>query len=607
MPINIVRTILVVIAVVGATAANGWGQQATSLSGSVRDPQQSTIAFARISVYPVGAASPISAQADERGQYRVSLPSGGSFVIEVEADGFRSSSKVIMVVDGETAREDIDLEIAGVSSSVVVTAAGAAQTVDQISKAVSVVDAQEIMDRGEYTLSSILATTPGVQIRNLGGPGQFTSMRVRGLRPDATAVLIDGMRFRDSASPQTDSAAFLSNLNFVAMDRVELLRGSGSSLYGTNAAGGVINLVTDQGGGRQHGTMQAEAGNIGLIRGRAQIGGGALNNRLKYSAGIVQLNVTRGVDGNDQTRSTGGQAFLGIDLSAQTTLSARFYGSDDWVDLNSGPGTRGVPAANIPAAGIIDAVPLAPDQVERLLNRQPVDYGSATYIPGFDDPDNRRSSRHHATGVRLQHSLSSAANLQINYQKVHTSRVFENGPNGVGAFQPAVLNYGNYVGNTDTIDVRSNVTLRPWNQLTAGYEFEREGYDDLLDNNITTARVRTRASIRQRSNAVYLQDQLSFFGSRLQVSLSGRGQFFRLESPNFEATGVSNNYGEVDLVPPPKALTADVAVSYFIQDAGTKFRVHAGNAYRAPRPLRTIRRRLLPRHDYRPARVHPVR
>ena len=243
------------------------------------------------------------------------------------------------------------------------------------------------MDRGEYTLSSILATTPGVQIRNLGGPGQFASMRVRGLRPDATAVLIDGMRFRDSASPQTDSAAFLSNLNFVAMDRVELLRGSGSSLYGTNAAGGVINLVTDPGGGRMHGTVQAEAGNLGLVRGRAQIGGGALNNRLKYSAGIVQLNVTRGVDGNDQTRSTGGQAFLGLDLSPQTTVSGRFYGSDDAVDLNSSPGTRGVPAANIPASGIIDAVPLAADQVERLLNRLPVEYGSATYIPGFDDPD----------------------------------------------------------------------------------------------------------------------------------------------------------------------------------------------------------------------------
>jgi iron complex outermembrane receptor protein len=576
-----VRTILLSIAAFCAATPDGWGQQTTSLSGSVRDPQQAAIPYARIRVYPQGAASPLSAQADEKGQYRISLPSGGTFVIEVEAEGFRSDSKVIVVQNGEAARDDVALEIAGVSTSVIVTAAGAAQTVDQISKAISVVDAQEILDRNEYTLSSILATAPGVQIRNLGGPGQFTSIRVRGLRPDATAVLIDGMRFRDSSSPQTDSSSFLSNLNFVAMDRVEVLRGSGSSLYGTNAAGGVVNLVTDQGGGRRRGMLQAEGGNLGLYRGRAHIGGGALNNRLKYSAGFVQLNVTHGVDGNDQTRSTGGQGFVGYDLSAQTSLSARFFGSDDSVDLNSGPGTRGLPGANIPRTGIVDATPLAAAQVEQLLNRQPVNYGSATYIPGFDDPDNRRSSRHHATAVKLQHSLSSTANFQVTYQKVHTSRVFKNGPEGVGAFQPAVLNFGNYVGNTDTIDARSNIQLGSWNQITAGYEFEREGYDDLLDNNLPTARVRTRASVRQRSNAVYLQDQLNFLGSRLQVSLSARGQFFRLERPNFEATGVSNNYGQVRLTPPPKALTGDVSLSYFIEGAGTKLRVHGGNAYRA--------------------------
>ena len=79
-----------------------------------------------------------------------------------------------------------------------------------------------------------------------------------------------------------------------------------------------------------------------------------------------------------------------------------------------------------------------------------------------------------------------------------------------------------------------------------------------------------------------MQDQLSFFADRLQVSLSGRGQFFRLERPEFEATGVSNNYGQVDLVAPPKALTGGCRAVVFHPGCGTKFRVHAGNAYRAP-------------------------
>ena len=64
MPTNLLRRTLIAIALVGATAASGFGQQATSLSGSIRDPQQAAIAYARINVYPVGAASPLSAQAD---------------------------------------------------------------------------------------------------------------------------------------------------------------------------------------------------------------------------------------------------------------------------------------------------------------------------------------------------------------------------------------------------------------------------------------------------------------------------------------------------------------------------------------------------------------
>ena len=57
------------------------------------------------------------------------------------------------------------------------------------------------------------------------------------------------MRFRDASTIQADATSFLATLNFVAADRVEVLRGSGSSLYGTNAVGGVVNIVTRPGGG----------------------------------------------------------------------------------------------------------------------------------------------------------------------------------------------------------------------------------------------------------------------------------------------------------------------------------------------------------------------
>jgi iron complex outermembrane receptor protein len=372
------------------------------------------------------------------------------------------------------------------------------------------------------------------------------------------------MRFRDAASAQGDASQFFPNLNFIAADRVEVLRGSGSSLYGTNAASGVVNIVTDQGGGLTHGNIQAEGGSLGFLHGRSQIGGGAFQDRLKYTAGLIHLNVMRGLDANDRARNTGGQAFLNYDLTPRTAVSARFFGSDDFMQLNVFPTAAGIPAANIPGAVIVRAAALS------------------NYFPGRDDPDYRRSSRFHSTAFKIQQILSGSSSFQASYQKVHTSRVYINGPAGPG-FQPVVPDYSRYAGDIDTIDVRSNTRLSPWNLLTAGYEFEREHYADVVDNNLPASRrVQTETGIRQNASALYFQNQSGFLRKRLQLSVSGRAQFFRLDRPEFQARGASNGYGGIKLVSPPKAMTGDVSLSWFTEVSGTKFRAHLGNAYRAP-------------------------
>ena len=287
----------------------------TSLSITVVDPQHAAIPKARVAVYSQGASTAIRGTTNEQGIYAASLSSFGTFLVEVDADGFNKTVKTVFAGVGQSVDEVIPLEIAGIDSSVVVTASDMPQTFDQTSKAITVVTSEEIHNRDEYTLAGVLSAIPGVQIHNVGGPGQSTSLRVRGLRSDSSAILIDGMRFRDAATAQGDAGPFLGQLNIISPDRVEVLRGSGSSLYGTNAASGVVNIITDPGGGVTHGTIQAEGGNLGFARGRMQISGGTLNDRLKYSAGLLHLNVMRGVDGNDRTRSTGGQASLTYDLT----------------------------------------------------------------------------------------------------------------------------------------------------------------------------------------------------------------------------------------------------------------------------------------------------
>ena len=90
----------------------------------------------------------------------------------------------------------------------VITAQGTAQPVDEVSKAITVVDQKEIDDRDESTIAEALRTVPGLRVQQLGGPGSFTSIKTCGLRNEDTAVLIDGLRFRDAGAIQGDASGF---------------------------------------------------------------------------------------------------------------------------------------------------------------------------------------------------------------------------------------------------------------------------------------------------------------------------------------------------------------------------------------------------------------
>src|SRR5262245_17019808 len=111
-----------------------YTQGVTTLTVNVRDPQGATVPNAQVDVYPQGSVSAIHAQATDQGRYRVSLQAGGTYVLHVEAVGFRNVSKPTTVPENasESATESIELELAGINSTVVVTAADAVQTVDQI-------------------------------------------------------------------------------------------------------------------------------------------------------------------------------------------------------------------------------------------------------------------------------------------------------------------------------------------------------------------------------------------------------------------------------------------------------------------------------------------
>ena len=561
-------------------SATLFAQTPPTLSGRIQDAQGASIQGAEVRLFRQETGSFRNTVTSVSGEYRFERVEPGSFALQVRKDGFRT--EVLSVdVRRESTTADVTLQIEGVNQSVVVTAAGAAQTLDEVSKATSVVSHEEIVNRDSRSLSDILTTVPGILIRNQGGPGQVTSMSIRGLPASAGAILVDGLRFRDASTTQADANSFLPVLDFIDADRIEVLRGSGSSLYGTNAVGGAVNVVTDEGGKPLHGQIQTEGGNLGLFRARGTIGGGALQDRLKFTAGMSHINVMSGVDGQDTYRSTGLQAFARYDLTSQMSLTARLWGADGFVQTNNTATSSGIPFANIPLSTVVPAIPLSPSGVQTLLAGGTPAYGNATYIPAVNDTDARRSSRFENAAIVFRDMLTPNANWQASYQIVHTGRVYENGPVGIG-FQPTALNYGQYDGTIHTAGLRATAQLASWIGVTGGYEFERENYFDHQDNNLPSfQRISERTRAFQNSNAGFFATQIGLFDRRLQISLSGRAQSFQLARPDFDYAGVVNPYLNIP-ASVPGALTGDASIAYLLPKSNTKLRAHVGNSYRAP-------------------------
>lgn len=551
----------------------------TTITGQVKDPQGANLPGANVTLYGRERTFSITTTTDSNGTYRFEKLAAGEYLIEVEAEGFAAATAQQVVVErGQGTTLDISLELSGVRSTVVVTASDTPQSVDEVSKAVTVVDRQEIDERDESAIAESLRTVPGLRVQQLGGPGSFTSIKTRGLRNEDTAVLIDGLRFRDAASTQGDASGFLEDLIVTDVSRVEVLRGSGSSLYGTNAIGGVVNLVTDEGGGPIHGNLLGEGGGLGLFRGRGQVAGGSHNNTFVYSLGVSHLNVARGVDGHDEARNTSGQGRVLFRLTPTTTLSGRIYAADSRLQLNNSPEGIGT----LPATGTIEAIPLSLAELRRFeagIPTSQLNVGNATFIPAANDPDNLREASFFSAAIIFTQRPTETFGYTISYQGLATNRSGTNGPLGVG-FQPfGGTERSDFDGRIHSFNARFDVRAGRANLISGGYEFESENFknpsfpvDPSGNSNVDAT---------QLSHTVFVQDQLRLMDDRLQISGAFRTQLFRLQQPVF-TPATSSPYSGLTFLSPPTAYTGDGSVAYMFRSSGTKLRAHIGNGYRAP-------------------------
>lgn len=196
----------------------------------------------------------------------------------------------------------------------VVTGTRFATPLDQVGRSVSVITAEDIDLRQQRFVFDALSAAPGVQVIRSGSFGGVSSVSIRGLPSGQTLSVQDGVVLNDPTS-------FNNSFNFANFDtgdiaRIEILRGAQSTLYGSDAIGGVINIVTSDGRDGFGGDAYVEGGSFGTFRGSASLRGGNETASGRFTVSGVTTDGYSAADEADGNTEDDG--FNNVTLSAKT-------------------------------------------------------------------------------------------------------------------------------------------------------------------------------------------------------------------------------------------------------------------------------------------------
>jgi len=218
----------------------------------------------------------------------------------------------------------VTLAVAGPVETVVVSATRTETTPEQAAVSASVLTQQQLSALNYPMLSDVLRDVPGLQISQYGPRGALAEVFTRGAERTGTLVLLDGVPLNDPGGE-----LHLENLTSEGIDRVEVVRGPQSALFGAEAAAGVIQLFTKHGNPEDklpHGSLSYERGNFQTDRWIAGLNGG-LASRIDYSLSAAEIH-TVGEWANTFNRNNSGTADIGYKLANSTELRGIFRAYD---------------------------------------------------------------------------------------------------------------------------------------------------------------------------------------------------------------------------------------------------------------------------------------
>ncbi|MEM1118959.1 MAG: TonB-dependent receptor [Bacteroidota bacterium] len=298
-----------------------------TLEGQIFDASENLLPGATISFKDL----PLGTVTDENGTFAVSDVAVGEWEIAISYVGFETLTRKVTILADETTTVSYQLKGAGLNlEQVVVTATRSGQRAIEVPTALSVRSAQAIQNRGVITAPEALQGITGVNVQYYT-EGNFPIIRMRGagdagiLQNTDVLVLIDGI-------PQVNvnGQSYYNQIPLEGVDRIEVVRGPTSALYGRNGIGGAINIITKQAPKQFSGTVEVAAGSFGTFRPRFSLGG-ALTDNIRMTGGISYENS----DGwRDNANREAFDAFLrtDFDLSDKTKATIRA----NFIDISQG-------------------------------------------------------------------------------------------------------------------------------------------------------------------------------------------------------------------------------------------------------------------------------
>jgi len=224
------------------------------------------------------------------------------------------------------------------AKDVIVTASRTPQQKNNVIADVTVISEEEIERAGQSTLTELLQGQPGIEIGASGGAGTISSIFMRGASSNQIVVLIDGVRVNSI----TDGATYFGNIPLSQIQRIEILRGPASSLYGQDAVGGVIQLFTKKIEGRPRFNAAVGYGSYNTQTAEAGVGGSY--NGLNYSLNASSKN-TDGfsalksnsilMSDRDGYRNLAASGQISYDLNERNQVGIQFFNSNGSVHFDN--------------------------------------------------------------------------------------------------------------------------------------------------------------------------------------------------------------------------------------------------------------------------------